>query len=189
MPTPKASRETVLAAAYKQWQKDHPGKPLPEMFLVGTRAYFEKTMGGPGNDRGIYDDAIHVVSSLHFSGFQANTDPSVFRPGLASLLPGCHLYRPGNHGISKPGGGYPAFRPATPGEELPVRRDGEATVPSKRPGVAIDIHRGGRNGTSSLGCQTIHPDQWDAFYALVHLAMRQAKQTTFYYILIEGPIN
>jgi len=68
---------------------------------------------------------------------------------------------------------------------LPVARDGEKGR-SKRDGVAINIHRGGYGTTSSLGCQTIPPSQWDAFYAL---AQREMGGKPFWYILVDGPIN
>lgn len=165
------------------------GNPLGEVYVVAVRGYYRDTMGKPGtNDRGIYDDAVFVVGPETFAAFNANTDPSRFRQGIASLLPGIYPYRPGKHGISRPGGGYPAFRPATRNEALPVRRDGEAAVPSKRPGIAINIHRGGRNTTSSEGCQTIPPTQWDAFHALLTKELKAAGQKTFQYILLDGPI-
>lgn len=152
--------------------------------LVGVRGYYRDTMGAPGqNDRGLYDDALFVVSPTHFSTWNGNTDPSIYRPGIASLVPGVHRYRRGNHGLSRPGGGYPAFRPATPGEQLPVVRDG---VVNPRPGVAINIHRGGRNTTSSEGCQTLPPQQWPAFYAALTGEMKRHKVTSFPYILTEG---
>lgn len=162
---------------------------VPEVIVVGVRGYYSDTMGAPGkNDRGIYDDAIFVIGPDTYASFNANTDPSAWRPGIASLLPGVHWYRPGNHGITRPGGGYPAFRPATKSEALPVRRDGESAVPSSRPGIAINIHRGGYNTTSSEGCQTIHPSQWDAFHALVTMQLKRTGSTRFPYVLIDGPI-
>ena len=149
--------------------------------VVGVRGYYRDTMGKVGsNDRGIYDDALFIISPRHFSAWNANTDPSVFRPGIASLAPGVHRYKRGNHGISRPGGGYPAFRPATKGEELPVLRDG---VHSPTPGVAINIHKGSKNSTSSLGCQTIPPHQWSAFYAALDGELREFKQASFPYLL------
>ena len=110
------------------------------MLVVGIRGYYRDSLGEPGeNDRGIYDDAAFVVGPETFAAFNANTDPSRFRYGVASLMPGCHPYKPGLHGISRPDGGYPAFRPATRYEELPVRRDGDDEIPSSRPGVATRI--------------------------------------------------
>jgi hypothetical protein len=149
-----------------------------ELIVGAIRGYYQDNHAN--NRRGIYDDCIFVVGPEHFSAYNGNTDPSVFRKGVASLVPGIHEYRPGNHGMSRPGGGYPAFRPATPGEALPVTRDGHAGILM---GIALNIHKGGRNTTSSLGCQTIHPDQWAAFHATVMDQLRRTSQETFRYVL------
>jgi lysozyme len=189
MSTPKAPRDVVIAAAHAQWRKKFPDAPLPDMFVCGVRGYYFDSMGKEGaNDRGIYDDALFVVGPETFAAFNANNDPSAFKKGVASLLTGCYPYKAGNHGISRPDGGYPAFRPATKNEALPVKRDGETSIPGKRDGIAINIHRGGVNSTSSLGCQTIRPDQWSAFYALTRSEMKKAGLNTFWYILLDGPI-
>ena len=162
------------------------GATLPEVFVLGVRGYYRDTMGKVGvGDRNLYDDALFIVSPDSFGGYNGNTDPSAFKYGIATLIPGVHWYRPGNHGISRPGGGYPAFRPATPGEALPVMRDGKA---GKSDGIAINIHRGGYTSTSSAGCQTIHPDQWDAFHAMLTKALAASGAKKFPYILITGPI-
>lgn len=179
--TPTATPKLALAEVEKLIKR---AKVTDTVTLVGVRGYYARTMGPTsGNDRGIYDDALFIVSPTHFSAWNGNTDPSVFRPGIASLVPGVHRFKPGNHGISRPGGGYPAFRPATPGEQLPVTRDG---VVNPRPGVAINIHRGSNNGTSSEGCQTIPPKQWDAFYAALSGELKRHGQKTFPYILVDG---
>jgi lysozyme len=153
-----------------------------EVALVGIRGYYRDSMGEVGkNDRGIYDDAIFLISPNAYATFNANTDPSIKRKGIAVLKPGVHRYRKGKHGLSKPGGGYPALRPATPGEQLPVHRD--ETGDSM--GIAINIHKGGTRTTSSEGCQTIHPSQWPAFIALVYAEMDRAGQKTIPYLLVE----
>lgn len=175
--TPKMALSEVAALIEREGVKD-------KVVLVGIRGYYLNTMGKPGvNDRGLYDDALFVVSPTHFSAWNGNTDPSVQRRGIASLVPGVHRYKKGNHGISRPGGGYPAFRPATRGEELPVNRDG---IIDPKPGVAINIHRGGRTTTSSEGCQTVPPGQWDAFYAALSGELKRHGQTSFPYVLIDG---
>ena len=69
--------------------------------LLGIRGYYKKTMGDPTkNDRGLYDDAIFVLSPRTFKSFNANTDPSAYRKGVAVLKPGVHYYKKGKHGIS-----------------------------------------------------------------------------------------
>lgn len=149
--------------------------------LLGIRGYYKHTMGNPlTNDKGIYDDAIFIVSPKTFMSFNANTDPSVERKGIATLKTGLHLYHKGHHGISRPGGGYPALRPATAGERLPVTRDGKDDY-----GVAINIHMGSRHSTSSEGCQTIYPVQWQDFISEVYASMSSNKQKEIPYLLIE----
>jgi lysozyme len=180
MITPASTPKMALSEAAKIIQRH---KVTDAVVLVGVRGYYADTMGKAGqNDRGIYDDALFIVSPTHFSAWNGNTDPSAYRAGIASLVLGVHRYKKGNHGISRPGGGYPAFRPATSGEQLPVTRDG---VVNPRPGIAINIHRGGRNSTSSEGCQTVPPSQWDAFYAALTSEMKRHGVTSFPYILTE----
>lgn len=177
---PEATTRAFLAQAGVDW---------PVALLV-RRGYYARSMGPTSaNDRGIYDDAFFIVAHDVHAAYNGNADPSIRRSarpgrqGIATLLPGVHWYRRGNHGISRHGGGYPAFRPATPGERLPVRRDGE-TNPA--PGVAINIHKGARNSTSSEGCLTIPPDQWPAFYATLDLAMRRAGVDKFPVLVVES---
>ncbi len=178
---PQATRAEILAMAKKTWPKAN--GDFPDMCVVGVRGYYLNTMGKSGvNDRGIYDDAIFVIGR-DFASFNANVDPSAFRKGIATLIPGWYPYRAGNHGISRPGGGYPAFRPATNNEALPVYRDGEQGR-SSRDGIAINIHKGGRTTTSSEGCQTIHPDQWAAFYAITRAEMAKSGLKRFFYGLV-----
>ena len=153
--------------------------------LVGIRGYYRDSMGVLGeNDRNIYDDAVFLLSPNAYATFNANTDPSIRRQGIAVLKPGVHRYRKGKHGLSKPGGGYPALRPANPAEALPVTRDGEGDSM----GIAINIHKGGFRTTSSEGCQTIYPSQWESFISLVYSEMDRAGQKTIPYLLMEEEV-
>jgi len=159
---------------------------FPEMvYIVGIRGYYLDTMGKEGeNDRGIYDDAIILVGPNLYETYNANTDPSKYKPGIATLVPGLHYYKPGRHKIASPNG-YPAFRPATPDESLPVTRDGN---PGTSKGIAINIHKGGYNTTGSEGCQTIYPDQWLSFQVHAYKAMEKEGQHVIPYILIESEL-
>jgi hypothetical protein len=150
------------------------------LWIVGIRGYH----AAPGaNARGRYDDAIIVYSPTKCEGYTANTDPSAYRPKIAKLKAGLWLYKPGIHGLSKPAHRrYPALVQALP---VTVLRDGQAKADTGYFG--INIHRGGRYTTSSLGCQTIHPDQWEAFYASVLSSMRTLGLGTVRYLLVDGP--
>lgn len=171
---PQQAKEKTLAMVIRARIEDL-------VCLVGIRGYYSETFAPSGNQRGIYDDAIILLSPSVHATFNANTDPSVFKKGIAVLKTGVHRFRKGNHGISKPGGGYPALRPANAKEELPVTRDGEG----ESLGIAINIHKGGYNTTSSLGCQTIYPTQWDGFINLVYSEMSRYNQKTIPYLLVE----
>ena len=141
--------------------------------LVAVRGYYSETFAPAGNNRGVYDDAMFVVTPESVVPFNANADPSIFRKGIAMLKTGVHLYKKGLHGLSwkAPRKPYRAFRPATGGERVPVTRDQTA---NPRDGVAINIHKGGKNNTYSEGCQTLPPDQWEIFQPLVYLEMDRA---------------
>jgi len=172
---PQQKKEVTAKLLTKAGVKD-------SVALVGIRGYYLNSMGEKGkNDRGIYDDSIFVVSPEAYASYNANVDPSRYRKGIATLVPGVHLYRKGKHGISR-GSGYDALRPATKGEALPVYRDGEGVSI----GYQINIHRGGYNTTSSLGCQTIYPTQWKSFISLVYDQMDRFSQKTIPYLLIEA---
>jgi hypothetical protein len=172
---PQQAKEKTLAMVIKARIEDL-------VCLVGIRGYYLDSMGEKNkNDRGIYDDAIILLSPSVHATFNANTDPSTFRKGIAVLKTGVHRFRKGNHGISRPDGGYPALRPANAKEELPVTRDKDGDSM----GIAINIHRGGYNSTSSEGCQTIYPSQWDGFINLVYSEMARYKQKTIPYLLTE----
>lgn len=180
---PKA-RPRITASQVEAIIRKHSVKDA--VVIVGIRGYYCRTLGDPTkNDRGIWDDCIAVISPTAFIAYNGNTDPSFWRTGIASLVEGVHRYKKGKHGISR-GKGYPALRPATPNESLPVTRDGKK---GRSLGVAINIHRGGSvkstspRVTSSLGCQTIPSEQWDSFIGLVYGEMDRYSQKTVPYIL------
>lgn len=161
--------------------------------IVGIRGYYRDTMGVSGrNDRGIYDDAIFLVTPGHFASYNANTDPSVYRAGqgkgsgkgMARLNPG--VWRAHRFGLHR--GKYMAL--IQTGGSVTVTRDGTPDYADSG-WFGINIHRGGYNTTSSLGCQTIYPAQWAAFIESAQDQARrffgpQWKQTTIPYVLLEN---
>jgi lysozyme len=189
------SSKTILPPARPQQTREETARIIAEsglqgnVFLLGRRGYYLRSMGDPAkNDRGIYDDAIilYATGTAHVT-FNANTDPSAHRPGIASLIPGAWSYKLGIHGLSKPKAQqYTALVQAAP---VTVARDSATRggKPVLDTGYfGINIHRGGRTGTSSLGCQTIHPDQWPAFIALVQQELKRHGQKTIPYLLTEN---
>lgn len=203
---PRASQEVVRAAAEKVWKAEKMSGPLPDMFVAGVPAYYFTTMGKPdANDRGMYDDAFFVFGpGGTFVPFNGNTDPSVFRKEIATLVcPQVVWYRPGQHAIGKRTE-HAAFRQDSP---VRVRRDGliepkgfrhDTRGISLGDGIWTDDHypsrfwcnnhRGGSAGTSSEGCLTVPPGQWEAYHALVLREMNEAHVDRFPMVLIPGPI-
>jgi len=159
------------------------------VILIGIRGYYRDSMGVVGkNDRGIYDDAAFWLNlkTGFIATYNFNTDPSSYRKGtgkgstkgMASLKDGAWRYKTGIHNGSSP---HPAFRQAA---VVTVKRDGNPDYDDTG-WFGINIHRGGRSTTSSLGCQTVPPTQWDDFKETGYKLLKDAKQSTFCYILTE----
>lgn len=149
--------------------------------VIGRRGYYRDSMGKPGvNERGIYDDAIAVISPRVFRTFNANTDPSRYRPGIATLAVGVWRYRLGIHNISKDPVTHPHYPALVQAAPVTVTRDGGARESGY---FGINIHCGGHNTTSSEGCQTICPDQWEEFIDLVTAEIHHAGVEWLPYVL------
>lgn len=145
--------------------------------LVGIRDIEQK-----GNKRGVFDDAIFLVTPKQNYRFQANCDPSVFKPGTASLDPGTYKYKLGIHGLSKPK--WRQYEALVQAEPVNITRDGGK---KERGFFGINIHKGGLLGsTSSLGCQTIKRDEWDRFLLYVKEYMKDNRKTEIPYVLKNG---
>ena len=171
---PLLPRQDVLHALISRGVQD-------AVCLFASRGYYRKTMGDPTrNDRAMYDDAIFLISPSAFVAFNANTDPSAFRKHIASLQTGIWKYKVGTHGLSKPA--TQRYTALVQAGEVTVTRDQAGTDTGW---FGINIHRGGFNGTSSLGCQTIYPTQWPSFIELVQSELKRAGQKIIPYLLTE----
>ena len=151
--------------------------------LVGIRGYYRDTMGAVGKqDRGIYDDAIILVSPNVHAAFNANVDPGAYGKnpkigkGYASLKPGVYRYKLGRHGLRS---GNP-YRALVQGNPVTVSRDGGEDETGY---FGINIHKGSNRSVSSEGCQTIPPAQWPAFITMVETEMRRNNAKTLSYVL------
>jgi len=192
MSKPKASRQRVEVAALKAWKDaGRKAEDFPNTYVFANRAYYRDTMGKVGvNDTGIYDDAIFIVTPDHFSSWNANTDPSRYgwNAGagkyMARLKTGIWSFRRLKHKMNSPRG-YMAFgQGSVPVTVERIKQDG--TVAVREGGeFGINLHRGGINGTSSEGCQTIPPDQWPEFDKTLSSIIGGQR---FPYILSDEPI-
>jgi lysozyme len=175
---PQMKRE-VLEERVNAFNIDKEKFPI---LFIGVRGYYLDTLGEEGeNDRGIYDDAMFIMTNNFFLSFNANTDPSVYRQGIATLKKGW----------------WPAYKfDLHRGQYLALcQRAGAVTVHRDDVGdetgwFGINIHKGSYNSTSSLGCQTIHPDQWEDFIDTgVGLAEqifdKNWKRKTYGYLLLD----
>lgn len=207
MTAPTISRQdaaAMLSGAYPDLFRE-------KVIVFGLRGFFDP----PGeNKRGIYDDAIGIITPVsdEYRIYNANTDPSIFRPEIAVLQDGVYKYAQGLHGrhhldLSRledqkllhalqetkrdlepiPGRILPYYALIQSGP-VTLLRDGTTTTetvkdPSRFP--MINIHRGSKNTTSSEGCQTIFPDYWQDFYwKKVVPYMKKYEQVTVSYALL-----
>ena len=164
-------------------RKAHPDYTIPDIAFVGVRGYYKNTMGKVGiNDRCLYDDAIFILTNEEFLSFNGNCDPGAFRPGIANLKAGIWpVYKFDLHK-----GLYLAL--CQRGGTVTVLRDKKDEDTGE---FGINIHKGGHNVTSSLGCQTIPPSQWSDFilqaqkYAAKYIGVDWKKKHDYTYILLE----
>lgn len=161
---------------------------LHEVYLICIRGYYLDSMGKPGvTDRGVYDSAMIWLTPSIMSVFNGNTNPSRYRKGwgfgrekgMASLKPGIWSYKTGIHYGSIP---HAAFRQ---NKEVTVLRDGTKGTYEDTGFFGINVHRGGSNGTSSLGCLTLPPSQWDDFKKIGYSELKNLGQKSFNLLLIE----
>jgi hypothetical protein len=184
---PRLSREE-LESRLAHLQIDRSAHPL---IFVGIRGYYARTMGStPENERMIYDDAIFILSPSACVAYNGNVDPNGFRKGrgtgaekgMAVLNPGWwpvykfDLHRRKYLALCQRGGRVSVTRDGSP----PYVDTGD---------FGINIHMGSRGGTSSLGCQTLHPDQWGSFIATAQAEAKRLhggrwKSRTYGYALL-----
>lgn len=186
MSRPQWTREKVEAAMNAMFKAKE--RDPSQVNLVAVRGYYEDSMGVPNqNDRGIFDDAVFLISPTEFVSFNFNTDPSRSGfnenagKGFAVLQPGVYAYKLGIHGMSKPKAKQ--YIALIQHGAVVIKRDRATTT--EKGFFGINIHRGGINGTSSEGCQTVIRDQWPEFIALVESEMEKYNQTTIPYCLTE----
>ena len=155
-----------------------------QVALLAVRGYYSKTFEPEGNNIGVYDDAIFLVSEYGHYPFNANTDPSTLKPRVARLKAGVWQYKIGTHNLSKAQHRqYPALVQAAP---VTVSRVGAGDDTGW---FGINIHKGSKNSTSSEGCQTIPPSQWGSFYEMVKMEMKRAGVKTIPYVLVDKSPN
>lgn len=171
--------------------------PEKHLVVVAIRGYKLNSVGQRGeNDRRVYDDAHFIVTPRGILRFEGNTDPNGYRKGygygsnkgMAMLDTGVWFFGKGPHK------GSPAFRQACP---FTVVRDGNP--PYKHTNYhAINWHSGGYSTTSSLGCQTNKPNEFQLIRNYIYEELDNldnpkmfldykdyGKQRAFPYILIE----
>lgn len=178
----------VVSAANMAWDDAHPGKKLPDFFVLAVRSYYDRTIAPSGNNINAYDDAFFIVSPFGVSSWNGNVDPTRYgwNPNagkyMARLKPGVWKFGRVIHR-----GKYQAF-----GQKRPVtveRIDKNGRIRQTETGdFGIHDHLGGEYGTSSEGCLTHPQDQWNPYRRELNGVMDKMGVDEYNLILIDGPI-
>ncbi len=150
--------------------------------LLGIRGFFNEYYKTDSNERGVYDDAIFLVTDKICLGFNANCDATKYVDDTAELNPGLWSYKTGIHGLKK-----------TPDKQYMALVQNRPVTVTRANGITetgffgINIHRGGQYSTGSLGCQTIYPGQWEEFIETTKSAIRLNMQPIIPYLLMDLP--
>jgi len=179
--------------------------------IIGIRGFFDQPNH---NQRGVFDDAAFIVGPAdeEFRTFNWNTDPTITQKGKAVLQPGTYKYKKGIHGmhhidmknakdkaaydwlLAHVGQDHPdpsyrltywAYRQAGP---VTILRDGETVAHADGWPTApayIDLHRGGL-GTSSDGCQTNPPAQWEECRSYGYGLMDKYLSDIYYKLIVKS---
>jgi hypothetical protein len=177
---PKQKKEATLELLKKH-------KVVDPVCIVGVRGYYSKLDNIAGNSRGIYDDALILVSSGGdvYATFNASVDPDRYgkNPKInkpyAALKAGVWKYKLGLHGI-RSGNPYRALVQSAP---VTVVRDGGQEETGF---FGINIHRGSQRSTSSEGCTTVPEPCWSGLISLTESEMKRNNAKTLSYVLVNN---
>lgn len=188
---PAVERATAVAWALEQGCTD-------DFFVLGRGGYFRRSMGTDAQGRGVYDDAIVVVTPSVFLAFNGNVNPCRGEIGMASLQDGIWPMKRVTHHPNT-ARAYPCWGQAG---EVIVRRDGTETVEKgfKHPkygeclggglwkgDFAIQLHSGFLYETGSEACQTVYRPQWAECDNAILAEMTARHLETFPYVLTTRP--
>jgi lysozyme len=170
--------------------------------ILAVRKYYQDSFGKKGaNDIAVYDDALFLRGPTFFGAFNANVDPGAYRKGhgtgsskgMAQLKPGTYRV----HKLDIHNGKYLAL--CQRAGDVTVYRDADSSVPESKIKIVdgrrvyedtgafgINVHHGTKTTTSSAGCQTIWPSQWEYFIEKVQEQMKLSGQKIMPYCLIDG---
>lgn len=139
--------------------------PHQPVAIVAVRGFAAKIGTVPedtaGNQIGVYDDPISVVTPARSRTFTGNTDPSRTLEGRAILQVGAYELAPGIHNRTHP----PAERRFAFVQASPViirRYDAKGVLGPELAGqwIGCNNHDGANTTTGSAACQTIAPEAW-----------------------------